>query len=76
MVANKFPGIRAATVENIVATRYARAVNDANVLCLGQLITPLPLAKEMLDAFVQQEFCTAPTLEALPLERQKLQLLA
>lgn len=63
MVANKFPGIRAATVENVVATRYARAVNNANVLCLGQLVTPLPQAKDMLDAFLQQKFCTTPTLE-------------
>ncbi len=61
MVANKFAGIRAATVEHVTAARNARAVNDANVLCLGQLITPLSTAKEILDAFIAQEFCTAPT---------------
>jgi ribose 5-phosphate isomerase B len=60
MVANKFAGVRAATVENVVATRNARAVNDANVLCLGQLVTPPDKAKEITDAFFDQEFISQP----------------
>ena len=60
MIANKVPGIRAATVENVTAARYARAVNDANVLCLGQLITNEATAKEIVDAFLEQEFRKHP----------------
>src|SRR6478672_10849920 len=35
IAANKFPGVRAAVVENPVAARLTREHNDANVLCLG-----------------------------------------
>jgi ribose 5-phosphate isomerase B len=63
IVANKYAGVRAATVENVTATRYARAVNDANVICLGQLVTPPEKAKEMVDAFFEQGFNSRPTME-------------
>ena len=63
IMANKYSGVRAATVENVTAARYARAVNDANVLCLGQLITPEDQGKVILDAFLEQEFNTHPKME-------------
>lgn len=63
IMANKYSGVRAATCENVTAARFARAVNDANVLCLGQLITPEEQAKHMLDAFLEQEFNVHPKLE-------------
>lgn len=62
MVANKYSGVRAATVENLTATRYARAVNDANVICLGQLVTKEEDAKQMIDAFLDQDFNSQPTM--------------
>lgn len=61
MVANQWPGVRAATVESVRATRSARAINDANVICLGQLVTSVTDAKEMVDAFFEQKFMSQPT---------------
>jgi len=64
IMANKHPNVRAATVENVTATRFARAVNDANVLCLGQLVTTdKSQAFEMLEAFLSQEFNVRPNLK-------------
>jgi len=62
MIANKFPGIRAATCENMAAVRCARAVNDANVLCLGQLVTSAEDGKVMMDEFLKHEFIARPNL--------------
>lgn len=63
IMANKYPGVRAATVENVTAARFSRAVNDANILCLGQLITGEEKAKELVDAFFEQEFNSHPKME-------------
>mmetsp|Transcript_5440 Transcript_5440/g.6365 ORF Transcript_5440/g.6365 Transcript_5440/m.6365 type:complete len:186 (+) Transcript_5440:30-587(+) len=60
IVANKFPGVRAATCENVSAARCARAVNNANVLCLGQLVTKTDDAKVMVDEFLEQQFNSQP----------------
>lgn len=61
IMANKFPGVRAATCENLTAAKFSRAVNDANVLCLGQLITTTDDAKVMADEFFfKQKFISHP----------------
>jgi ribose 5-phosphate isomerase B len=60
IVANKFDGVRAAVCENTMAAKYSRAVNNANVLCLGKLITPPDQAKEIVDCFLSQKFNQAP----------------
>ncbi len=60
MIANKFSGVLAATCENETAARNARAVNNANVLALGGLITPPDEAVRIADAFLDQKFVTAP----------------
>lgn len=53
IVANKFPGVRAAVVWDEFSARMARAHNDANILCLGaRAINPhraVDLAKIWLD---------------------------
>ncbi len=56
IAANKFPGIRAALVFNQETATLARQHNNANVLCLGQKVTPLDEAKRILDAFLQAQF--------------------
>ena len=61
IIANKFTGIRAATCENTMAAKCARAVNNANVLCLGQLVTPPSVAVGIVDAFMNQAFVQHPT---------------
>lgn len=61
IVANKFTGVRAAVCENIMAAKYSRAINNANVLCLGKLITPPDQAKGIVDSFLSQQFIKAPS---------------
>ena len=38
MIANRFPGVRAAVVESVWAAKMCRSINDANVLCMGQML--------------------------------------
>ena len=64
IIANKFTGVRAATCENVLAARCSRAVNDANVLCLGQLVTKPEDAKVMAEEFLfKQQFISHPAGE-------------
>ncbi len=56
MTANKVPGIRAALVFNEEMARLCRQHNDANIICLGQKITPPDLAKKIVDAFLAAQF--------------------
>lgn len=52
IVAGKQPGIFAACVESVFAARMCRAINDANVLCLGSMIWGEAMAKEAVDIFL------------------------
>jgi ribose 5-phosphate isomerase B len=52
IVAGKQSGIVAACVESVYAARMCRAINDANVLCLGAMIWGEAMAKEAVDAFL------------------------
>ncbi len=56
ITANKVPGIRAALVFTEEMAALCRQHNDANVLCLGQKITPPDLAKKIVDAFLAAHF--------------------
>ena len=38
IIANKFSGVYAATVENEAAARNSRAINNSNVLCMGGMV--------------------------------------
>jgi ribose 5-phosphate isomerase B len=51
MVANRFAGVRAAVVESVFAAKMCRAINDANVLCLGAMIWGDWMACEAVDVF-------------------------
>ena len=49
MAANKVGGVRAATV--MMSRRLpSRQHNDANVICLGERLTGIEVAKDALDA--------------------------
>ena len=63
MVANRFKGVRAAVVESVFAAKMCRAINDANVLCLGQMIWGDVMANAAVDAFLDTKF--TETLETL-----------
>ena len=53
--ANRHHGIRGAACTSAELARLAREHNDANVLCLGARTTALPLAVEILGAFLTTE---------------------
>ena len=53
IVAGKHKGIIPACVESVFAARMCRAVNNANVLCLGAMIWGEWMAKEAVDVFLR-----------------------
>jgi ribose 5-phosphate isomerase B len=56
ITANKVAGIRAALCRTEFEARMSRMHNDANVLCLGQRVTGVGLAVEILKAFLGASF--------------------
>ncbi len=56
IVANKYKGVYAAVCENTYAAEKARAINDANILCLGGWLTAEFVGCAMVDTFLSTEF--------------------
>lgn len=56
MAANKVAGVRAAAVSDTFSAHASREHNDANVLCLGERVVGVGLAKDILDAFLSAAF--------------------
>ncbi|MBQ2820573.1 MAG: RpiB/LacA/LacB family sugar-phosphate isomerase [Thermoguttaceae bacterium] len=56
IVANRFAGIHASVVESVFAAKMCRAINNANVLCLGAMIWGDWMAKEAVDVFLNTKF--------------------
>ena len=56
MTANRFPGVRAALAPTAEHARLGRAHNNANVLCLGERLTPADQALAILDVFLATDF--------------------
>ena len=56
IAANKIPGIRAASVVDEVSTRLSREHNDANVLALGERLTPADQAGKLVEVFLDTPF--------------------
>ena len=56
ITANRFEGIRAALCANEYMARMSRMHNDANVLCMGERIIGVDLAKAIADAFLATKF--------------------
>jgi ribose 5-phosphate isomerase B len=56
IVANKFPGVRAALVFDLEAARSCREHNDANILVLSGAKTEKSLARQIVDAWLQTPF--------------------
>lgn len=55
VIANRFQGVRAAVVESVFAAKMCRAINDANVLCLGAMIWGDWMACEAVDVFLKTQ---------------------
>jgi glycine hydroxymethyltransferase len=56
IAANKVQGVRAALVTTPDTAALARGHNNANVLCLGQNVTPPEEARQIIEAFLQTKF--------------------
>lgn len=56
MAANKVPGVRAASVVDDESTRLSREHNDANVLALGERMTPAATARQLIATFLDTPF--------------------
>ena len=56
IVANKVKGIRAVAVVDVKRAKFARAHNDANILCLSGWLTKERLAKKIVDAWLKEPF--------------------
>ena len=56
IVANKVPGIRAALCTSPKMAEYSRSHNDANILVLGERITPRETALEIVNVWLSVPF--------------------
>jgi ribose 5-phosphate isomerase B len=56
IVANRYPGIRAANCSDVFSARFSRAHNDANVLTLGGRVVGVGLAWEIVNVWLETQF--------------------
>ncbi len=56
IAANKLKGIRAAHVTDTFSARMTKEHNDANVICLGERITGIEVALEIVEAYLKATF--------------------
>lgn len=56
MAANKIKGIRAALCTDSYMAKFARAHNNANVLCLGARVIGSGVAQDIVSVFLDTEF--------------------
>jgi ribose 5-phosphate isomerase B len=56
IVANKFPGVRAALVHELYSARCSREHNDANILVLGGRVVGPGLAREIVKMWLETPF--------------------
>lgn len=68
MTANKFKGIRAAVCHDIFSAERAKLSNNGNVICFGERVIGVELAKKLLDRWLNLEFVdgsSTPKVEAM-----------
>ena len=56
IAANKVHGIRCALCGDLFSAEMTRRHNNANMLALGAFLTPAPLARRIIDVFLNTEF--------------------
>jgi ribose 5-phosphate isomerase B len=56
IAANRFPWIRAALCHDMTTAMLARQHNDANVVALGERITGITTATDIVQAFLETDF--------------------
>ena len=57
VVSNKYKGVYAVACEGTYSAKMARAINNANILCMGGWIVGPELAVEMVKTFLATEWC-------------------
>jgi ribose 5-phosphate isomerase B len=60
VAANKFKGIRAGVCHDTYSAHQCVEHDDANVLCLGQRVIGIELARELIFTFLKAEYSNAP----------------
>ena len=66
--ANKVPGIRAAVCHDPFSAERSRKSNNAQVICLGERVIGVELAKYMVDVWLASDFAgggSAPKVERM-----------
>ncbi|MDD5432689.1 MAG: ribose 5-phosphate isomerase B [Candidatus Omnitrophica bacterium] len=56
IVANRFPGVRAALCYNKLSAQLSREHNDSNVLVLGAGFTSVEMAKKIVEVWLASKF--------------------
>lgn len=56
ITANKIPGIRAAVCHDVFSAERARKSNDAQIICFGERVIGVELAKSLLKAWLESDF--------------------
>ncbi|MFQ5944889.1 MAG: ribose 5-phosphate isomerase B [Anaerolineae bacterium] len=59
LAANKVPGVRAVLCSDPYTARTSRTDDDTQVLCLGQRVVGMGLAREIVDVWLATEFSGA-----------------
>ena len=56
ITANKIPGVRAAVCHDCFSAERARKSNDAQIICFGERVIGVELAKSILNVWLASEF--------------------
>ena len=56
IVANRFKGIRAACVSDTFSAKMTRAHNNSNIICFGERVVGVGLAKEIVDVWLATSY--------------------
>jgi len=56
MVANRYPGVRAALCNGLFSAAMSRRHNDANILVMGGRVIGVDLAREIVRVFLETPF--------------------
>jgi len=73
--ANKVPGIRAAVCHDPFSTERSRKSNNAQIMCMGERVIGVELAKYLVDIWLQCDFAgggSAPKVDRINELEQKL----
>lgn len=57
VVSNKFKGVHAVACEGVYSAKMARAINNANVLCMGGWIVGPEMGVSMVKTFLETDWC-------------------